>query len=237
MNEHTKAIILKINDYREKDALALVLTKEYDILTMVLRGVNSVASKRKMALFPFKEVEYIIDYTSNKTMYQPKSMSVINHRQMIVLNPVLMSVASIMTEMAYKTNVESNFYDILNEGLNLINNENYLCVLAIYIKELLMNHGLLPEVRFCVNCQSSEVVNISLHQGGFVCKACNQEKCRYTIEQLKRFRAIALANYQHINKFNGDYQIKIDDVTILMNFYLYHFNIKINSWDVFKVIG
>ena len=234
MNDKVNAIVLTSKQYRENDLLLTVLSEEYDVLTIILFNANKINSKRKSSSLPLTNVQFIIDYNETSTFYSPKSIDVIKQNHNLYLDSKLIICTKIIVELINKTNKNSDIYTGLQHIITCINTNNYLVYLIIFLKNILKIEGVIPEVNHCVYCNSTKIMNFSTKAGGLVCSKHNDTIDKIELTRIKKLRAIIHADYCHVNYFEDELAIDINDLDLLMNFYEYHLNIKIKSYTMLK---
>ena len=83
MNDVSEGIVLSSMDYREKDTLISVLTREFGRLSFVAKGTMSINSKNAPACLPYTSSEFCFDYREGKTVFPLKTAKIKNSRRQV----------------------------------------------------------------------------------------------------------------------------------------------------------
>ncbi len=239
MNDVSEGIVLSNMEYREKDALISVLTKDFGRIALVAKGAMSVHSKNAPGCTPYVTSEFCFDYKEGKTLFPLKTAKIVNSRRALREDLDLLSFAGLLCELSEKMTeqgvADSEFYDTLSCALNFLNQDKYLtvCLFVAYAQRVF---GIEPVVDQCVLCGATTVSSISVLEGGFVCPSCAQhssfKKC--TMDDLIHFRLVCKAGFEHIELLHSKYEFTFQDVSIMMDFLLHHTGIRLNSWALIR---
>ena len=226
MIEKVNAIILSSSSYLENDLLLQVYTKEYGLLGIIIKGANKVNSKRKSLCLVYSKIEYTIDIKPYKTLYIPKDIQLLDNHKHILFDMTLASVSAVICELTYKSSINNELYNLLEYSLLKINKDNCLLVLATYIKKLIVYNGLNPNLDNCIHCHNEITCWFSYQDGSLLCHNCTNNILEdYLIDNLKKLFST-----------NDIVIVDLKLIDIIINYYLYHTNIKLNSYDIMKVI-
>lgn len=216
MNEvTTTAFILKMIPYKEKDRLVYVYTKDFGKLTFLARGVNSLKSKNASALQELMLVE--ITFIPKKGICSLIRAQSINFYRKIKDNLNLQVYALYVNEYIYKLTEENipdiYLYDLMIQSYEALENgDEPRLVYSLFNSLMLKYTGHKIEVNCCALCHAtSPIINISIREGGFICRSCSQEQQLYHKEVLQLFRHIVLADLTKIKKI----QYKKEDLFIV----------------------
>ncbi|MFI3284309.1 MAG: DNA repair protein RecO [Erysipelotrichaceae bacterium] len=237
MNDRFNGLVLAISEYREKDLLAHVLTKEYGRFSLVFKGANQVNSKRAFALNLCNEIEFFIDYQEGKNMYQVKSCSLIHSRHLLYQELNVLNSVQVMNEIALKLDDSDQVFDELNYIYMHIDAKNVWVFLSLFLVCALNKLGITPYVDGCVVCDESKIATISIEDGGFICQECLEEKGHYTQNQLRKFRFSNKANLTHYQNIVDTIDYDLKDVEILMEFLQYHSGLHIKSYALLESLN
>ena len=102
MNDVSEGIVLSSMDYREKDTLISVLTREFGRLSFVAKGTMSINSKNAPACLPYTSSEFCFDYREGKTVFPLKTAKIKNSRRQIREDLHLLSFAGLLCELSEK---------------------------------------------------------------------------------------------------------------------------------------
>ncbi len=232
MNNKVTCVILSSVVYKEKDIMLRVLSSNNTLLTFVVRGANSIKSKRKSATNPFTIVEAIIDYQEDKTMYTIKDITVLKSNKKILMNPLLISLCNVISEIALKSFFD---YDYLNKLIMNLDESNGNIILALFISAVLKENGIEPYVDGCVICNDTKIVNLSYSDGGLVCKEHNKTAL-LEIELLYNVRACIKANIDHLKIIEDNLSFNISLLNELINYLEFHLGYVVKSYKMYKIL-
>ncbi len=233
MNNQTTGIVIDQIDYKDNDAIITVYSKDYQKISLYVKGYKKITSKNVYATQLFDESEFLFDYKESSSFQLLKSATLKNEYAPIKADYLKLSVASVIAELS-RLIEEEDLYDLLKQSFDLLSttSEPYT-ILNLFLAAVLKLAGIEPFVDGCTNCGSEkQIETISVDNGGFICHNCNQhihEKI-YSVEMLKKFRIINKANYQVADKLTG---IGINDfelTKILMEFMSTYLDISLKSY-------
>ncbi len=245
MNDFAEAIILKQSDYRERDVLFTVLTKEYGKLSFVANGARKLTSKNASKIYPYTVARLSFDYVPSKTMFRLKTAETITMNRRIHEDLTKSSVAAILCEMVDALTMfesQSNLsqeYALLKKGLNDVNSGyDEGTVLSLFISDLLTMFGSAPDVDECTVCQKKTVRALSVKAGGFLCEehALMMDVPFSKSEDLKRFRLLCKATLNRIELVCNTSLATMEDVSILVEFFESYTGIHLKSYPFFQSV-
>lgn len=241
MKDQTEVIILSSSDYKEADAMLRVLSKEFGLRTFIAKGLNKINSKNRMACLTYGTSLFHYDLNEMHDLQILQSAESLHNRYLISEDLEKSSIASLvseLTELLLKNETEhallDEYYDYLNQVLDLITNSEKPYHLLAYILIQFLNHyGISPMVDACVVCGSTKVNSISIDEGGFVCHDCQPElqTTIYDVEALKDFRIIGKLNPQNIEAYLNYKAPSKVVVNVLVEFLEFHTGHHPKAWD------
>ena len=170
-------IVLKINQYKEKDGILDAISKEGKH-TFLVRGLYDPKSKNAGLNNPLTIADIELSPNNGRYQYDIISSSV------ILFTPVnpqsnLSHMASIMlinevTNFLLSDEEKIEIYDDLLATIHEIKkNENPFKVVIPYLAKILKISGYDFEVSECINCGTRKnVITFSFNDGGFICEKC-----------------------------------------------------------------
>lgn len=237
MNDVSEGIVLSSMDYREKDTLMSVLTKEVGRISFVAKGTMSVHSKNAPACLPFTSSEFCFDYKEGKTVFPLKTARIKNSRRQLREDLDLLNLAGLLCELSEKITEqgmsEEELFHQLETALDHLKEDRYLSC-SLFLAFVLKWIGIDPVVDECVLCGSTKVSSISIKEGGFVCQSCRPkvQASACTLEDLIHFRLINKASFEHFDLLKQRSQFTFNDVSMMMDFLVHHAGIRLNSWKL-----
>jgi len=237
MNDVTEGIVLSNMEYREKDALVSVLTKDFGRIAFVAKGVLSIQSKNAPGCTPYTTSEFSFDYKEGKTVFPLKTAKMNNSRRALREDLDLLSFAGLLCELSEKASEqgvkETELYEALDNALNNLKKDRYLscCLFLAWLQRFV---GVEPVVDQCVICGKTTVSSISIKEGGFVCSGCQQHVAskNCTLDDLIHFRVASKAGFEHFDILQKKYVFSFNDVRIMMDFLLHHTGMRLHSWTL-----
>ena len=236
MNDVSEGIVLTSMDYREKDTLISVLTKEFGRLSFVAKGTMSINSKNAPACLPYTSSEFCFDYREGKTVFPLKTAKIKNSRRQVREDLDLLSFAGLLCELAEKCTeqgvVSNEVYQTLESALDHLKEDKYLST-ALYLAFVMRTLGIDPVVDECVLCGSTKVSTISIREGGFVCASCRPhvQAQANTLDDLVHFRLLNKATFEHFDVLKSKITTSFEDVSMMMKFLCHHGALRVRSWD------
>ena len=196
-----KGIVIYFQEYKEYDALIHILTKE-EIVPCIAKGVLKINSKNKGAvqLFSYSEFEFVDD---QKTMKVLKHAKLLDSFYSLRNDLNKQTCALYMCECIDKAHICC--FDLLYASLKHLQDELYsaLCLFQACFNKMI---GVLAYVDGCVCCNSeSNIIALSIKEGGFVCGSCKKEMIVDDLEFLKLFRIYSKADFIHFPLLKKQY--------------------------------
>ena len=228
MNDKCHALVLAVNDYRENDIMANVLTDDYGFLTIIMKGAKKITSNNR--LFPLNLYELIIDYKDHKTLYQARQIKIL--KSFYDEDFVKMAFKNIIIDVCLKSqHLENNLY---NEVIFCLSKDNFLAY-SIFLSHLCRHFGIKPYVDGCVICDDTKVIALDNRSGGFVCAKHCQTKIGHEVKRLRKFRIINKADYQNYDCLKVD-DYDFDDFKLVLEFFLENSGLQLKSYNFYLKI-
>lgn len=226
MTMKTDAIILKQSDYRERDVLLCVFSREYGKMTFVAPGARRISSRNAGSLLPYSEVQILFDYHEGKTMFRLQTANTISLFRHLRADLACSAAAGVVCETADALSVpmegdSAGEYELLRQALAALDGgHDPGTVLALYTADMLRMFGSAPEVEGCTVCGRTAVSAVSVQSGGFLCRehALSVHAPVWDRESLHRFRFLVRAGISRIGMAEEMAKASHEDVRILMDF-------------------
>lgn len=219
--EIVEGIILKRTSYKENDCILHVYTKKYGKIGIHARGVRKMTSKNARACQDIMMSELTIHL--KKGLSSLIKATPVDYFRHIKENLESEIVANYVLEYYYRY-VEDNQpiegeFEQLYLSLKALDMGYYpLLVYLLFNVFILEHNGVSLDVEGCVLCDSSQVVSISLEDGGFLCAQHLKNHQIYGVEVLKAFRHIYKIPIQHIDLIHIDEKIYQQLVPLMEEF-------------------
>lgn len=219
MNDQLEVFVLKQTDYREHDCIVQVLTKEYGVLSLFVRGMKKTTSKLAYAFQLFSLTKIEVDLKDTERMQTVKHATVVNSNRLLREDLELLSIMSVVAELTLKLAQHHSLYELVQQTISLIKETKQpLTILNLYLSHLVELEGSQLVVDECVRCGSKQgIVTVSLEDGGFVCESCNRllHLPMFDVDTLKAIRVISKAKMHHFDKIQ-DYAVNQLSITKLL---------------------
>lgn len=167
-----EGIVIKSIDYKEKSKLVYLYTPS---------GIKSVkaldVSKTKLGFITtLNQVEFeasagklptVLDYSLMKSHYSLYQ----NLDKISVLAPML----DVLFHLEEDVN-HARIYPFFLRTLKNLEESNFpKVILSIFLIKMLSVFGIKPELKKCLHCGRTDIVNFSLGEGGALCSACSAQ--------------------------------------------------------------
>ncbi len=229
MNDRIKALVLKINDYKENDLILECISSDRSFLSLVGKGSKKITSKNHF--YNFCLYEFIVDYKDNKTMFTIHNSKLLKNYYNDDLK--LTAFKNILVELTFKSKelYEVSMYENLLFILEHINTKNMYLLGSLYLSYILKINGISPVVDKCVVCGNTKIVAVSNELGGFVCE--KHANNLLNIEMLKKFRLINKAEFKNYDAIKN-IEFSFEDFLLLINFYTHNSDTNLRSFKMYK---
>lgn len=173
----TQALVLRITDVNDRDALLTLLTQEYGKVIAKARGLRKknsplVAPCQLLAFGEFTLFEYRGKYTVNEAHSIELFQNLRRDLSKLSLGTYFAQVAEVMAQ------ADQPDSQLLSLTLNCLHALSKLelpepLVKAVFELRCASNGGYTPELRGCHICGTPETVYFDISGGTLLCKSCN----------------------------------------------------------------
>ncbi len=171
MNIEINGIVLRLTQYKEKDAMVLALSKDGTI-SFLARGILSPSSKNASSCLVYSYSNFCLSSKGNNmTLTQGK---LLNSFSSMYESLEKMSAVSLIGEVLIKCLDEDNgdifpyflrFLELINEGFDSLTLVNIMLANIIKLSGYSLNYS------SCVYCEDKlHISSVSYLEGGFICK-------------------------------------------------------------------
>jgi DNA repair protein RecO len=226
MNDTIRAFILSQSDYRERDVLLQVFSRQYGRLAVVAAGARRMTSHNAGRILPCTEADLQIDYVPGKTIFRLKGAQTVKPFRQIQASLVLSSAAAVLCDTLYQMSLEETGdpereYVLLAKAMRALETgHDANTVVSLYLADILRMFGSEPDVDECTICGKKLVRSISVKAGGFLCEehAIQEKEPFLPKEDLKRFRLLCKAGMDRLDVVEQTDKAQLDDVRRLAGF-------------------
>ena len=238
MNDRIDGIVVNQIDYKENDQIISIINKQYGKISLYVKGYKKINSKNAFACQLLDYSSFLLDYYPSKNIQVLKSASLIEQFNSIKQDYQKIAISSLMCEIINQTDSVYDF-DLLMNSLTLLEktDQPYL-ILNLFLAQQLRQIGIAPYVDGCVICNNNNIETISISDGGFLCRSCNEGQIeKMPVEFLKKFRYINKASFDKYDKLLSldlnDFKLTDMLVDIMVNYS----GIKLNSYRLLTNIN
>lgn len=222
-NEVTvEGVILKRTPYKENDMILHIYTKEYGKIGVLARGVRKLTSKNAPATQEMMVSELTIHLRKGlSSLIKATAIDYLRHTKESIESEI---IGNYILEYFYRY-VEENMpeekeYEILMQSLEAIERGYHPLLVYLMFNVFILEHnGVSIDVDGCVLCGSTQVVSISLQDGGFLCEEHLGRHQVYSIEVLKAFRHLHKVSFDKIDLLHIDESI-LKQLIPIMDYYI-----------------
>ncbi|MDE6047429.1 MAG: DNA repair protein RecO [Anaeroplasmataceae bacterium] len=220
-----EGIVLKTIDYKEKSKLVYLYTPSGIISVKALD-----ASKTKLGFITtLNQVEFemssgklptVIEYSLKKSFYSIyESLTKVG-----VLTPILDIIFHLEEGVNHR-----RIYSFLIQTLNeLLDTELPYQILSIFLVKMLAVFGIKPELKKCVRCSKTNLVNFSCLEGGALCDSCSLYHER-NYQLLQDFQNLYFSKEFKDISLNLSYTDLLDEI---YQYYAIHANFKLKDYHL-----
>jgi DNA repair protein RecO (recombination protein O) len=209
MQQVVNGYVIRVNQYKEADAIVNIVTDKGEILAFKVRGMFKPKSKNNPSCQLFTKGEYVLEYKSDYAHRSLKSGTVIeqiNLLEKIEPNIVLGLLAEVI--ILVEDLLPSQRLEMFERVFaNLKSSKQYETLVLLILKYVMFASGIQLESDGCVSCGTTERINnVSFEEGGFMCADCNARlaKSPRSKEYLLAFRNVMKADFKHMDLFKID---------------------------------
>ena len=222
MKNKIQGLVLRVNEYKDKDGLVQVLTQDR-VCTLYARGLFKSHSKNLRLAQPFSYNEFLIeDKMKMPLLLQGNTIHYYYHIQEDLLAS---SVCFVVHDRIQKTSLDEEMFEILLEIWNSADKkqDDFYFWSCVALKLCIEKEGIFPYVDGCVHCKNQRVVTMSMKDGGFLCETCNHGQYpKWDVMQLKKMRALFKCNMDSLEYVKTHFSFGVDDFIYLAKWSEYH---------------
>lgn len=231
-----EGIVIRQVQYKEKDAMVSVLTKD-GMVSFLARGILNPTSKNASSCLLFAYSSFTLNSKIDKlTLTQGKLIKSYYH---LYESLESMAAVQLVSELIIKCLDEDNgkIFPYLNSLLeNLSSKFDSKTLVLICIASIIKESGYALEYDECVKCgNKKDIVTYSFNEGGFICLKClkhNEEVKSPT--NLKTYRYIFKVNPELMNHYELNKKVAIELICSLCDYLKNCFQIKeIKALDIY----
>lgn len=213
----TKGIVLKETPYSETSKVLNVLTSDYGLIGILSKGCKNMKSKLRGISNKMVYAEFTIKYkeTGLSTLVEGNYI----HPFKNIFNDIKKANYSFyLMDLIYQVLVENNnknLFPLLEQGLIKINNGLSPELISNIIELKLLKYlGVNLNLDNCVICNSDNIFNLDINNGGVICKDCYHEGFVFnnkTIKLLKLMKNLDLSKITNLEITDESIFLEVND--------------------------
>lgn len=217
-----EGVILKRTPYKENDMILHVYTKDYGKIGIHARGIRKLTSKNARACQDMMVSEMTIRLKKGlSSLIKASPLHYLRHIKENIDSEI---IGNYILEYYYRY-IEENHpsleeYEMLIDSLNALDQGYHPLLVYLLFNVFVLNHnGVSIDVEGCVLCGSSQVVSISLEDGGFLCAEHLGHHHTYSVDVLKTFRHLHKIPMKHIDSLHIEESV-MKELIPIMDYYI-----------------
>lgn len=223
MISKVEGIVLNERDYSETSKIINVITLEYGVIGVLAKGAKRIKSNLRSVTGKMTYGYFNIYYKEDKLSLLV-SVDVIDNLKNIKKDITKISYASFLLDLAsqvMKQNNNSDVYNLLVNSLLKINDGfDPLVIMNILELKYLEYLGVMPVIDKCSCCKNtSDIITISAHRGGYLCKKCRQNEKIVSLKAVKLIRMFYYVDIAKITTLNVGLKTKKEINQFLDEYY------------------
>lgn len=223
MNEiKTQAIVIDVKDYKEADRKLALLTCEYGLIWVTIKGVKKPKAKLASVSQPFCFAEFVLNKKSD--FFTVINASVIESFFEVTADFDKYIIGTSMLELCKKTIKENDqsldMFVLLLKALKQLgfSTANPMAILLRFFMDSFAIIGYKLKFDECACCKSDKLLsygfNYSYDYGGVVCKKCSAVIDNYMLESseqgiLKNIAATSIDNIDRLKFANRNSLVEL----------------------------
>ncbi len=201
-----EGIIVSETPYGDTSKVINVLTKEYGIIGIMCKGVQSLKSRLRALTMKFTYGFFYIYYKENKLSIL-KDVDIIDDLKLLKNDIILISYLNYLTELTlqvFKQSGDASIYNLYIATLKKMNDQmNPLILTNILECKYLPFLGVGLSLDACAICgRKTGIVTIDADAGGYVCQNCYTNQVLVSAKTLKLLRMYFYVEIDAIKTIN-----------------------------------
>jgi len=218
-----EGIVIKEIDFKESSKILTILTRELGAVSIISKGCKKLSSKLRSASLNLTYAYFYVNYKEDG-LSNLCDADVISNFRNVMADIEKISYVSYIIDLTNQILKENNNYndifDLMINGILKINEGlNYRIITNIIEVKYLKYLGVSPVLDSCSICGStSNIITISVKDGGYVCKNCYREGKIYHEKVIKLIKLFDLVDIVKVTKLDIKDNI-INDIDEFLTLY------------------
>lgn len=235
-----EGFIMSTVNYGETSKVINVLTKEYGIIGIMCKGVNSLKSRLRALTLKFTYGFFYVYYKEGKLSIL-KDVDIIDPLVTIHNDITLISYLNYLTELTMQVIKESDdtriFTIFIEAILKLETGLNPVALTNILEIKYLPFLGVGLNLDECIHCGNTHnIITIDPDAGGYLCKSCITNEKVVSIKTVKMLRMYYYVEIGSISSLNISDEVLSDINQFLNRYYERYTGLYLKSKDFLKRI-
>ncbi|MCI6380086.1 MAG: DNA repair protein RecO [Faecalicoccus sp.] len=220
MTIKTTGIVLKVQDYKENDGLAWMLTKN-QIVSVRVRGIQKEGSKLRSGCQPFLYATWQIEERNQGPGLLIHATPICFFYR-VMEDLTIQAFSFLLRDILLKTKSSPLLLEAFLEYLKAVQDQrNSVFAYGCFVlKEILCAEGIQPFVDGCTLCHRKDALEtLSIKEGGFLCHYCNQNGIKMNKADMRKVYLLFKASLKHIDVLIENCHFEIKDCIFWADWY------------------
>ena len=235
-----KGIVISEKSYGESSKILNILTKDKGVIGVISKGCKRLKSPLRSVSSNFSYASFNISYKDNK-LSTLISADIINPFSNIKKDIVKLSYLNFISELTngvVKQSSNDKIYDIfLSAILKIEDGFDPGVITNILELKYLSFLGAKPKLNGCVVCSNPDVVTISSHAGGYLCKNHLNNEYIVSDKTIKLIKALEYVDISKISKLDLSEDVKKEINDFLDDYYDRYTGLYLKSKNFLKTLA
>ncbi|QNQ82180.1 DNA repair protein RecO [Lactobacillus sp. PV012] len=237
-----EGIVFKRKRYQESSVLLKMLTKEYGIISVIVKGALKNKSKLGGATLNFSYGTYVIN-TNFKGISNLRAFKNTNQFDNLYLDVIKNASAAYLLDLISHAFIEyenvGKFYGLILEALKAIDlGKDPQIITQLVQLQLLEAYGVKPNFEECVICHKRQgKFDYSLELGGIICSDHFEkvsQRMNLPAKLVSLLRTLMLVDIKRIGKINIDPYLKKQTQGVIDRIYQNYLDLNLKSKKVLQ---
>jgi len=232
MIEKDIAFVVRRYNFRETSLITTLYTYKFGKIRGIFKGFYTNKREFASGLNIFSLNEFVF-YPKKSEIWLISHADLISDYGFLRENLPKARIAALLFNLIDKTMQlwDRNFYvfELIKNCLNLLNNEDELKILYIFLIKFFTFSGFKPEFNHCISCRSilGQENLFSVSRGGLICKNCSfkiKDAKRLSLQAKRSLLYIQREEFPYVSRLIFDLKCEEEIFYILGEFLSYHFD-------------
>lgn len=237
-----EGVVFKRKRYQESSVLLKMLTKEYGIISVIVKGALKDKSKLGGATLNFSYGTYVIN-TNFKGISNLRTFKNVNQFDDLYLDVFKNAYGAYILDLVSHAFIEyenvGNFYQLIMEALKVINSGKDPQIITQLVQlQMLTAYGVRPNFEECVICHKKQgKFDYSLELGGIICSdhfKGNSRRMNLPPRVVSLLRTLMLVDIKKIGKINIEESLKKQTQGVIDRIYQNYLDLNLKSKKVLR---